>query len=277
MSESQQIVPHIIIPCAGEGKRFKEQGYTEPKPLIPVGGRMMLDWVLDVVPKEWKWKIIAAIRQVQDIQTMELANALFDWKWSQFDEQAANAPHIAQCIIPGPTQGAACSVLSAAVGLPPDEPVIVLNSDQYIQCDLQAIHDTAMAEGWNGFVLTFEHGETWPGPAWSYVVTDHGGRVRRVVEKPSTPIPNSAATVGLYWWRHAGDLVRSICTMIATNQRVNGEYYLAPAYNAYNLATHRVYAVDVEEFHGLGTPEQVKLFEQYLAARTQPELAGVAA
>ena len=272
MSESQQqIVPHIIIPCAGEGKRFKEQGYTEPKPLIPVSRRLMLDWVLDVVPKQWRRNIIAVIR---DDDTWSLGDELWDWRWN--GDPTSSHP-IKTCVIPGLTQGAACSIIAAAVGLPPDEPVIVLNSDQYIQCDLQAIHDKAIAEDWDGFVLTFEHGGTWPGPAWSYVVTDHGGRVRQVVEKPSAPIPKSAATVGLYWWKRADHLVRSICTMIATNQRVNGEYYLAPAYNAYNLATHRVYAVPVEEFHGLGTPGQVRAFEQYLATRTQPEPAGVGA
>ena len=273
MSEpQQQIVPHIIIPCAGEGKRFKEQGYTDPKPLIPVGRRLMLDWVLDVVPNGWRSNIIAVIR---DDNASALQDQLWDWVWD--GDWRSHSP-IRSCMIPGPTQGAACSVLAAAVGLPPDEPVIVLNSDQYIQCDLQAIHDKAIAEGWDGFVLTFENGGTWPGPAWSYAVTDHHGeRVIRVVEKPGTPIPKSAATVGLYWWRRADHLVRSICTMIATNQTTNGEYYLAPAYNAYNLATHRVYAVPVEEFHGLGTPEQVRAFEQHLAARTQPELAGVGA
>ena len=262
MSEpQQQTVPHIVIPMAGNGQRFKEQGYTEPKPLIPVGGRLMLDWVLDVVPSTWQHRI-AVLRDGYDGDGFV---PKFSWQW-----KTALGPNWHRLELDGPTQGAACSVLAAAVGLPPDEPVIVLNSDQYIKCDLQAIHDKAMAEGWDAFILTFPG----TGPAWSYVVTDGTDLVVQVVEKKQV---SDKATCGLYWFRRASDLIYAISSMIYKDDRVNNEFYLAPAVNHLPLHRRNVRAVPVEEFHGLGTPEQVKLFEQHIVTRTQPELAGVGA
>lgn len=38
---------NIIIPLGGKGERFSKNGYTQPKPLIPVFEKPMIDYVLD--------------------------------------------------------------------------------------------------------------------------------------------------------------------------------------------------------------------------------------
>src|SRR5947209_20270861 len=40
-------VLQIVVPMAGRGSRFATAGFTDPKPLIPVGGRPMIQWVID--------------------------------------------------------------------------------------------------------------------------------------------------------------------------------------------------------------------------------------
>ena len=37
----------ILIPMAGEGSRFAKEGYTFPKPLIDVGGKPMIQKVVE--------------------------------------------------------------------------------------------------------------------------------------------------------------------------------------------------------------------------------------
>jgi NDP-sugar pyrophosphorylase family protein len=248
---NRQVIPYIIIPCAGSGKRFKEQGYAEDKPLIPVGGRRMLEWVLDAIPSAWQHRVIVVVREDQ----ARLRDELWDWRSGEVGFKT--------CVIPGPTQGAACTVLAAAVGLPPDEPVLVINSDQWVKCDLDAIQKKALQEGLDGFILTFNG----TGPAWSYAITNGNCRVVHVIEKKQV---SDFATCGLYWWRRAGDLVHAICSMIATGERTKNEFYLAPAINFAPLADKDVRIVPVEEFHGLGTPEQVKAFEAKLAEGWRP-------
>ena len=38
---------NIVVPMAGEGSRFAEAGYTDPKPLISVHGKSMIQLVID--------------------------------------------------------------------------------------------------------------------------------------------------------------------------------------------------------------------------------------
>ncbi|HWR20951.1 MAG TPA: NTP transferase domain-containing protein [Verrucomicrobiae bacterium] len=278
---NEPIIPHVIIPCAGSGTRFKEQGYQVDKPLIPVGGRRMLDWVLDVIPDVWRNRVITVVRDNQS----RLRDELWDW-------DHGSSVGVKTCIIPGSTQGAACTVLAAAVGLPPDEPVLIMNADQFVKVgthkmlwavladnvrgarhmpDKEIYDDVTGLDGlckyafyrWDGFMLTFPG----TGPAWSYAVTNGENRVVHVIEKKQV---SEHATCGIYFWRKASDLVRSICMMVASHDTTKGEYYLAPSLNHLPLADKDVRIVQVEEFYGLGTPEQVKAFEAKLAEGWRP-------
>ena len=38
---------NIIIPLGGKGERFLKNGYTQPKPLIPIFEKVMIEYVLD--------------------------------------------------------------------------------------------------------------------------------------------------------------------------------------------------------------------------------------
>lgn len=258
MSETK--TPYVIVPCAGFGKRFKDEGYAEEKPLIEVGGRRLLAWSLTCLPEAW-WlgRGIVVLRRDQIALREQLEG-------------------FHQVLLDGPTQGAACSVLAAAVGLPPDAPVLVMNADQYFRVGasvqyrhtddicatipreivgLDGFHTWALEDNWAGFILTFPG----KGPAWSYAVTNGTNRVVHVIEKKEV---SPYATVGVYWWRRAADLVRSICAMIAVGQKTNAEFYLAPSFNFLPLSDKNVQIVPVEDFMGLGTPEQVRAFEARL-------------
>jgi hypothetical protein len=69
------------------------------------------------------------------------------------------------------------------------------------------------------------------------------------------------ATVGFYWWARAKDLVDACCILIAQNHRTKGEFYLAPTYNELiERYQAKIKAVEIVDFHGLGTPEDVQAF-----------------
>jgi len=254
--EKMTRTPWVIVPMAGHGQRFRDAGYQEDKPLIKVGGKRLIEWALQPIPETWRSKVVPIVRSDQ----AQLRDELGDWS---FDNTWLKHSSIEPVVILGPTQGAACTVLAAAVGLPPDDPVLVMNADQFFQCDLQAAHDWALKENLDGFVLTFPG----TGPAWSYAVTNGTDRIMHVIEKRQV---SPHATVGVYWWRRAGDLVRSICAMIVAGTKTKGEYYLAPSLCFLPLSERDVRIVPVDEFHGLGTPEQVKEFEALLATGWKP-------
>jgi len=242
----------VIVPCVGYGQRFRAAGYTEDKPLIRVCGKHIIEWAVGCLPPDVEVHFV--VRRDQEELRAYLDEVANGWRVHVLD---------------GMTEGAALSVLSVAVGFPKDEPVAVMNADQWFDCDVAVVESEAEAQHWNGFILTFPGS----GPQWSYAVTDDHGFVTRVLEKIQV---GDHATVGFYWWRQAGDLVRAICRMVAADDRTKGEFYLAPAmnYTVDNLS-RLVKAVPVRKFLGLGTPEQVHHFvsavergEVHDAART---------
>ncbi len=42
----------LVIPMSGQGSRFARVGFEDPKPLIEVDGRPMIEWVLRMFPGE---------------------------------------------------------------------------------------------------------------------------------------------------------------------------------------------------------------------------------
>lgn len=256
--------PWVIVPMAGHGQRFRDAGHQEDKPLIRVGGQRLLEWALQPIPETWRIKVVPIVRGEQT----QLRDELGDWL---FDNTILKGTVFEPVVILGSTQGAACTVLAAAVGLPPGDPVLVMNADQWFRLDsrsneesrLADVYEWAIKENLDGFVLTFPG----TGPAWSYAVTNGSDRIMHVIEKRQV---SPYATVGVYWWRRADDLVRSICAMIVAGTKTKGEYYLAPSLNFLPISEKDVRIVPVDEFHGLGTPEQVKEFEALLNSGWKP-------
>ena len=54
----ESIQPVIVIPMAGEGKRFKENGILEPKFMIKVKDKTLFEWSMDSLPLNISKKII---------------------------------------------------------------------------------------------------------------------------------------------------------------------------------------------------------------------------
>ena len=225
---------NLVVPMAGEGRRFKEQGYKEPKPLIPVLGKPMIDWSLSCLrPKSKHSLILIAKHEV-------------------FGSYKTDAIRIS---IGETTGGAACTVLLARELIDNDQPLLIGNCDQFVEWDVDAFLTWAHASGGDGAVVTFQSDGN---PKWSYVRTEQG-RVVEVAEK--NPISDEA-TVGIYWFRRGKDFVKAADAMIRKADFFNGEAYLAPTFN-YLKGPVYPYRIEPSRMHGLGTPEDLEIFKEF--------------
>ena len=68
------------------------------------------------------------------------------------------------------------------------------------------------------------------------------------------------ATVGIYWYKKGSKFVECAEAMIGKNDRVNNEFYFAPTYNYLIMENGKVGPYFVNEFNGLGTPEDLEEF-----------------
>jgi len=243
---------NLVVPMAGAGSRFRAKGYANPKPLIDVNGTPMFAMAVDNLIKDFEVNplSITFIIDIAHDRKFDISETILDYYG-----KSHNVNIIA---LSKRTEGAAMTVRAAAAYLPPNEPVIIMNCDQYVE---PIPVDTYKLEGFmasrDAGMLVFHQPK--PDPKWSYAsVVD--GKVKHVAEKD--PI-SEHATVGIYYWSKASIMFNSIDEMIVADDRTNGEFYLCPAFNytidaGFGVGIHAVAAM-----HSLGTPEDL---EKYLAS-----------
>ena len=243
---------NIVIPMAGAGSRFAREGYPLPKPLIPVDGEPMIRLVIENLRPSRPHRFIF-LCQSAHLAAYGLAAKLQAW--------ARGSVVIG---LDGLTEGAACTVLAAAGFIDSEAPLMIANSDQWVDQDIDAYLGVLDRDGLDGLIMTMRAED----PKWSFVGLDAAGLVTRVVEK--RPI-SSEATVGIYNFRHGAAFVRGARAMIDADERVNGEFYVAPVYNRLIAVGCRigVYNVGAEAdgMYGLGVPEDLRLFQSLPACR----------
>lgn len=235
----------LIIPMAGEGRRFLSSGYETPKPLLPIHGVPMYQVVLANVLDSAIDRVVLVARQEWnlDVHVKDLAR------------KSGLAVHVVN--VQSTTRGSAESVELASPFLDRDLPVVVANSDQYVDARLDEFWSSTLAAGNGGTILTMLDSD----PKWSYAEIDKGGKVRRVVEKE---VISPHATVGIYGFGSGHLMLDAIREMKARGDMTNGEYYLAPAFNYVIRSGASVGIVDLGPvggtMHGLGIPEDYERF-----------------
>ena len=235
----------VVVPMAGEGRRFRDAGYSTPKPLLPIHGHAMFEVVLfnlvdsriknfTIVARQ-EWNLGSKVREFSD--NLEI--------------------HIRLIEIDTTTGGPASTVMIAAETLDPTLPVVTANSDQFVNASMAPLYSAITEGSCDGALLTMKDSD----PKWSYAASGPDGFVTRVVEKR---VISDDATVGIYGFASASSMVTSIKSMMDAKDTVNGEFYVGPAYNYLINAGGRVSLQDLgpinSVMYGMGIPEDYENF-----------------
>jgi HAD superfamily hydrolase (TIGR01509 family) len=229
----------VLIPMAGAGSRFLEHGYTFPKPLIDVKGKPMIQVVIDNLNIDAQHVFIVQKSHYEKYHLKTLLNLI--------------SPNCEIVQVDGLTEGAACTTLLAKEYINNDQPLLIANSDQFIEWDSNEFMYSMGADAIDGGILTFKSTH----PKWSFAKLDETGFVERIAEKE--PI-SDIATVGVYYWSKGSDYVKYAEQMIEKNIRVNGEFYVAPVYNEAINSGQKFKTFDIKKMWGIGTPEDLNTF-----------------
>jgi len=230
---------NVLIPMAGNGSRFAQAGYTFPKPLIEVHGKPMIQVVVENLAVE--------------------ANYIFVVQ--KLHREKYNLDSMLSLICPGckivevdsVTEGAACTVLLAKEFIDGDEPLVIANSDQFIEWNSLEFFYKMNEQNLDAGIVSFKATH----PKWSYARVDDNGFVTEVAEK--NPI-SDIATVGVYYWKKGRDFVKYAESMISKDIRVNNEFYVCPVFNEALLDDLKIKTFYVPKMWGIGTPEDLNYF-----------------
>jgi len=230
---------NVLVPMAGAGSRFAQQGYTFPKPLIEVNGKPMIQVVVENLNIEAHYIFIVQQEHYEKYNLKYLLNLI--------------APGCDIVQVNGITEGAACSTLLAKDYIDNDSPLLIANSDQYVEWNSNECMYAFSADSIDGGILTFESSH----PKWSYVKLGHDGFVNEVAEKQ---VISNHATVGVYYWKKGGDYIKYVEQMIQKNIRVNNEFYVCPVFNEAIQDNKKIRVKKIEKMWGIGTPEDLNQF-----------------
>lgn len=232
---------NVLIPMAGAGSRFAAAGYTFPKPLIDVNGKPMIQVVVNNLNVDANYIFIVQKEHYEKYSLGIMLNLI--------------APNCKIVQVDGITEGAACTTLLAKEYIDNDEPLLIANSDQFVEWNSNECLYAFNADGIDAGIITFKSTH----PKWSYAKINESGFVAEVAEKK--PISDNA-TVGIYFWKNGSDYVKYAEQMIEKNLRVNNEFYVAPVFNEAIQDRKKIRIKNISKMWGLGTPEDLNYYLQ---------------
>jgi len=237
---------NVVIPMAGECKRFTDAGFSIPKPFIDICGTSMIERVIrNLALNNARYILIARDEHYSSQKSICLSLK------TKYNCSFINIDRL--------TEGAAVSVLLACWNINNDEPLLIANCDQIVNMKVQDFVDDCHKRNLDGSILTFPANHT----KWSYAKINDNGYVTEVREKE---VISNHATVGLYYFIKGSYFINSAIQMIAYNDRVNNEFYTAPVYNYVVKQGLKIGIYDILEsqMHGTGTPEDFREYINYL-------------
>ena len=231
---------NILVLMAGEGSRLKEF-YKEPKPFIKINNNKIIEIVLKNIKFDCNYLLVAQKLHSNKYNLPNIANKILSsFKIVDLDER---------------TEGATVSALKAKKYIDNDEELIIINSDQYLEGEIEESINYFRSNNADGGILTTKKNNE---KKWSYVQVNENGIAIKVAEKD--PISDNA-TVGLYYFKKGSEFVKYAEQMINKNIRINNEFYLCPVYNEFILSEKKIRIFEINKLWPLGTYEEIKEFE----------------
>lgn len=238
---------HIVMPMAGEGSRFKKEGWTTPKPLIELNGKpLFLHAISSVAAPGIELKYSFIVRQ-EHIKEYEIDKGIKNIL------PKANIFSVAKT-----TRGAVETCLVAESAIADDDAVIVMDCDlefrskKFLEIILSILKQPVdFAEG--GALISFQSTD----PRYSYAALGKDGYVTKTAEKD--PISNHALC-GAYFFSTGKRFKQVAHQLLNEPEFKKPEYYVSLLYNYLLKAGEKVQLASMEEYYSYGTPEELKRY-----------------
>ena len=197
-----------IIPVAGRGTRLRPHTLTVPKPLVRVGGRPVISYILDDLLALGVDEIVFVVGYLRDVVRAyieeEYPGITSHFVLQEVQDGTAGAIHLAEPLI--------------------DEEVLIVFVDTLFDADLSL--PRTLSEEWAGIIWAKEVEDF---RRFGVILTDKDGAMTRIVEKPAEPV-SRLANIGLYYIRDWRLLFEGIRHVLALSPGPGGEFFLTDAF-----------------------------------------------
>jgi len=228
-----------IIPVAGVGTRLKPHTYTTPKVLLNVGGKPMLGHILDKLLEEGIKKATFVIghlgEQIKDYVINEYPAIKSDFIVQEKMEGLGHA-------------------IYTAIPTFDDKEIFIILGDTVFDVYLKDVFKNKQS------ALGVKKVDD---PSRFGVAVLENGYIKKLIEKPTTPVSN-LALVGLYYLANADALVKSLTKLIEKDIRTKGELQLTDALQMMLDDGEKVITFDVDGWYDCGKPETLLSTNRFL-------------
>ncbi len=171
-----------IVMAGGEGSRLRPLTTNRPKPLVPVGNKPIMEYILNLLAQHGIQDVVATLHYLAD----EIR--------SYFDDGSDYNVKLSYSIedIPVGTAGS----VKRAEGFLKDGPYLIISGDALTDCDLTKAYEFHKSHGAIATVILYRVSNPLE---YGMVTQDENGRILRFLEKPSwSEVFSDTVNTGMY-------------------------------------------------------------------------------
>ena len=246
----------LVVPMAGLGQRFADEGYLLTKPLIPVSGLPMVAQAThDLPPAEHHVFVLRA----DMLGYADVANQL-----------TTLYPKAIIKTIDRVTEGQACTALIGLDALEDEGgkscfPITIGACDNGAHYDIDAFGKLVnyplvdvIVWGIRGYPSATRRPKMF---GW---IDAEGGLIHSISVKTPLSAPASDPIVlGTFTFRRADDFRRALDRLVARDGRINGEFYIDSLINDAIALGLKCHLFEVDSYLCWGTPNDLRTFEYW--------------
>ena len=243
----------IVIPMSGSGNRFREAGYKDPKPLIQVDGRSIIDHVVSMFPGETDFTFICSEEHLATTNMREVLTKL--------------APKGKIVPIKPHKLGPVYAVLMARDHFDDDKPTVVSYCDYFAAWDYADFKKTMASLNYDGCVPCYRgfHPHLLLPNLYAGVRANDKNQLLEIREKFSFT-ENKMDTwqsSGAYYFRTGAIVKKYFQRLIDRKVSCKDEYYVSLVYNLLVEDGLITQVYPQEYFCQWGTPQDLEIYQAW--------------
>lgn len=243
----------MIMPMAGSGRRFEDDGYETLKQLIEIDGEKMFQKAVNAAPNTQD-KIFVCLRERLEKTTMkhDIMSAVPGSKIIELNNETAGQAET--CLI-----GIREIYDMEPIHIVSCDNAPVWNSEDYVKLIKDESID-AVIWCFKNYIMAAERPEM-----FGWVRVDENGRATEIsVKKPVSSDPyGDYGIIGTFYFRRADVFKRGYEILAAEDRRVNGEFYVDGVMSVLIEQGYNVSVFLVDNHISFGTPGELKTYEYW--------------
>jgi len=243
---------HIVVPMSGIGKRFIEVGYKEPKPLIVIDGKPIIEHVCDLFPGETKFTFICNAKHLTETNMKEVLLRI--------------KPNAKIVEIPNHKKGPVYAVHLVEHLIEDEEEVIVNYCDFGTYWDYQDFLKHTRQRNADGAIPAYRgfHPHMLGSTNYAFMRDEQQWMLEIKEKEPFTNNRmNEYASNGTYYFKKGAYVKKYFNQLMEQDINLKGEYYVSLIYNLLVEDSLKVSIYEIQHMLQWGTPQDVEEYAMW--------------